>query len=85
MKKLFKILFYFTLMIGMVSAQDTNTTTNGTDTNTTTDGNSTIDGNDTDGNSTIELNPMEQFLAELETPMFANYDINNTYTATIVD
>ena len=52
MKKLFKILFYFIFMIGLVSAQDTNTTT--TDDNSTTDGNGTID-----GNITIELNEME--------------------------
>lgn len=91
MKKLFKIVFCFTLMIGILSAQSTDDTTTSdtnttTDSNTTTDGNSTVDGNDTtDGNSTIELNAMEQFLAELETPMFANYDINNTYTETIVE
>lgn len=78
----FKILFYFTLMIAIVSAQDTNST----DRNGTTDGNTTVDGNSTDDrNTTIELNEMEKFLAELENPSWTNYDINNSYTATIID
>ena len=81
MKVIFKILFYFSFMIALVFAQGT---TDDTNTNSTTDSNSTVDGNDTtDGNSTIELNEMEQFLAELTSPKFENYDINNTYTATI--
>lgn len=82
MKMFFKILFYFTLMIAIVSAQDTNST----DRNGTTDGNTTVDGNSTDDrNTTIELNEMEKFLAELENPSWTNYDINNSYTATIID